>query len=96
MAPHTAEAAWERLGQARFASTQAWPAFDPALAVSETVEVAVQVNGKLRGTFEASRGASEDELKAAAVAVPNVARYVEGKTPRKVIVVKGRMVNIVL
>ena len=51
---------------------------------------------RVSSAAEASRTASEDELKAAAVAVPNVARYVEGKTPKKVIVVKGRMVNIVL
>jgi leucyl-tRNA synthetase len=64
--------------------------------VSETVEIAVQVNGKLRGTFQAAREADEKALEAAALAVPNVARYLENKTPRRVIIVKGRMVNVVV
>jgi leucyl-tRNA synthetase len=95
-APHLAEACWERLGKPPFACAQAWPKFDPALAVSDTVSVAVQVNGKLRGTFDATRGISEDELKASALALPNVAKYVEGKTPKRIIVVKGALVNIVV
>jgi leucyl-tRNA synthetase len=95
-AAHTAEAMWERLGHAPFACTQAWPAFDPALAVSDSVEIAVQVNGKLRGTFQIRRDADEKTLEQAALAVPNVARHIDGKTPRRVVIVKGRMVNIVL
>jgi leucyl-tRNA synthetase len=95
-APHAAEAMWERLGHGPFVCTQSWPSFDPKLAVSETVEIAVQVNGKLRGTFQAAREADEKALEAAALAVPNVARYLENKTPRRVIIVKGRMVNVVV
>jgi leucyl-tRNA synthetase len=96
IAPHTAEAAWERLGHAPFACTQAWPSFDPALAVASTVTVAVQVNGKLRATFDAVRGAPEDELKSAALAQPNVQKHLAGKAPRRVIVVKGELVNVVV
>jgi leucyl-tRNA synthetase len=87
---------WERLGKPAFACTQVWPVYDPTLTVSDTISVAVQVNGKLRGNFDAARGTSDDDLKALALAVPNVAKHVEGKTPRRVIVVKGQLVNIVL
>jgi leucyl-tRNA synthetase len=96
MAPHMAEAMWERLGHAPFVCTQAWPAFDPALAVASTVTVAVQVNGKLRGTFEANRGTPDEELRTAALAVPNVAKHLGDKPPRRVIVVKGELVNVVV
>jgi leucyl-tRNA synthetase len=96
LAPHTAEAMWERLGKPAFCCTQTWPAFDPALAVSESVTVAVQVNGKLRATFEAARGTADDALKAQALSQPNVQKYTDGKEPRRVIVVKGTLVNVVL
>jgi leucyl-tRNA synthetase len=95
-APHLAEAGWERLGKEPFAATQAWPAFDPKLAIADTVVVAVQVNGKLRGTFEAARGSAEDSLKSAALALPNVVKHMDGKPPRRVIVVKGELVNVVV
>ncbi len=96
MAPHTAEACWERLGHKPFVCTHTWPTFDPALTISDVVSVAVQVNGKLRGSFDIARGVSEDELKATALAIPNVAKHVEGKTPKRIIVVKGTLVNIVV
>jgi leucyl-tRNA synthetase len=95
-APHLAEAQWERLGKPPFACTQPWPTFDPALAIGDSVTVAVQVNGKLRGTFDAKRGTSDDELKARALALPNVRKHTEGKTPRRLIVVKGTLVNVVV
>jgi leucyl-tRNA synthetase len=57
----------------------------------------VQVNGKLRGTFEAPRGSSEESLRAAALALPNVQKHLEGKTPRRVILAKGgELVNVVV
>jgi leucyl-tRNA synthetase len=96
MAPHTAEAMWERLGHPPFVATQPWPTFDPALTVSESVTVAVQVNGKLRATFEAARGTPDDALKAQALAQANVQKFMDGKEPRRVIVVKGTLVNVVV
>jgi leucyl-tRNA synthetase len=95
-APHLAEACWERLGKPPFASTQPWPAYDPKLALGDTVTVAVQVNGKLRATFEAPRGTSEEQLKSTALAQPNVQKHIEGRPPRRVIVVKGTLVNVVV
>jgi leucyl-tRNA synthetase len=95
-APHTAEAAWERLGRAPFACTQPWPSYDPALTVAETVTVAVQVNGKLRATFDAPRGSSDAHLQSTALGLPNVVRHTDGKVPRRVIVVQGTLVNIVV
>ncbi len=95
-APHLAEAAWEKLGNAPFACTQTWPAYDPALTIADTITVAVQVNGKLRGTFDAARASSEDDLKSAALALPNVQKHVGDKPPRRVIVIKGSLVNIVV
>jgi leucyl-tRNA synthetase len=95
-APHLAEAAWERLGNAPFACTQEWPSYDPALAVANTVTVAVQVNGKLRATFDAARGLPDEELRLAALAQPNVQKHMAGKAPRRVIVVKGELVNVVV
>lgn len=95
-APHLAEAAWERLGNPRFACTQPWPTYDERLALGESVEVAVQVNGKLRGTFVAPRGSSDEYLKEQALKLPNVVKHLDGKTPRRVIVVKGQLVNVVV
>jgi leucyl-tRNA synthetase len=95
-APHQAEAMWERLGHDPFVCTQTWPTFDPALAVAQTVTVAVQVNGKLRATFEAARGTPDDDLKSTALAQPNVVKHLDGKPVRRVIVVKGELVNVVI
>jgi leucyl-tRNA synthetase len=95
-APHLAEACWERLGKERFACTQRWPTFDAKLVIGDTITVAVQVNGKLRATFEAERGASEDALTALALALPAVQKHLGDKAPKKVIVARGSLVNVVV
>ncbi|MDY7231677.1 leucine--tRNA ligase [Hyalangium rubrum] len=95
-APHTAEAMWERLGHAPFACTQPWPTFDPALTVKESVTVAVQVNGKLRATFDVPRGTPDEALKARALELVPVQRHLEGKVPKRIIVVRGTLVNVVV
>ena len=94
-APHVAEELWERLGHTESVFDAGWPAYDPALATEETVQLAVQVNGKLRGTVTATREATQDEAFAAAMAEPSVAKWVTGP-PKKVIYVKGRLLNIVV
>jgi leucyl-tRNA synthetase len=96
LAPHLAEAIWERVGNPPFVCTQPWPDYDPGLAVTQTVTVAVQVNGKLRGTFDVARGTPDDDVKTTALALPNVVKHMAGKPARRVIVVKGELVNIVV
>lgn len=95
-APHFAEECWERLGMAGSVFDSAWPAFDPALTVEDTVTVAVQVGGKTRGTVTLPRDADQAAAEAAARADAGVARHLEGKTVRKVVWVPGRMVSFVV
>jgi leucyl-tRNA synthetase len=96
-APHIAEELWERLGhEGSVFDGGNWPDFDPAKTVDETVKIAVQVNGKLRGTVEMPPGAEEAAVVAAARVEGNVSRHVEGLTERRVIFVKDRLVNFVV
>jgi leucyl-tRNA synthetase len=94
--PHLCEELWQRLGHQRNLTEEPWPKHDPALAVDNTVTLGVQVNGKLRGTMDVPRGTPEGEVRAAAMALPNVARVIDGRQPRKVIIVQDRIVNVVL
>jgi leucyl-tRNA synthetase len=96
MTPHLAEELWARLGHESLLATEAWPAYDEALIVDDAVTVAVQVNGKLRGTVDLARGAPEAEAESAALALDAVARAIEGKDVRKVIVVPDRIINVVV
>jgi len=66
------------------------------MLIDETVTVGVQVNGKLRGTIELPKDSNEDDARAAALALPNVTKAIDGKAPRKVIVVPNRIVNVVV
>jgi leucyl-tRNA synthetase len=95
MAPHVAEEAWQALGQEGLIADAAWPVADPALLVDDEVTIAVQVNGKLRDTLTAAKGTPREALEERALASDKVARVLEGRTPRKVIVVPDRLVNIV-
>jgi leucyl-tRNA synthetase len=94
-APHIACELWELLGGEALWDAP-WPVADPAMLESDTVVYALQVNGKLRGQVEVAVDAPEDEVLAAARAVPNVAAHVDGKTIVKEIVVPGRLVNLVV
>jgi leucyl-tRNA synthetase len=94
-APHLAEEIWESLGHRPSICAARWPVFDPALTVEETVEVAVQVNGKMRGTVTVPRDATQDMVQAAALAVERIRAHTEGKTPRKVFFVPNRLINII-
>ncbi len=96
LAPHLAAEIWSRLGHKEELQTYSWPSYDEALTVDDLVVYAVQVNGKLRGEVQVSASASEDEVKAAAQKVEKVAPHLAGKTLRKAIVVKGRLVNFVV
>jgi leucyl-tRNA synthetase len=95
-APHVAEELWERMGGAGASVFDAgWPAFDPALTVAEVVKLAVQVGGKLRGTVELAPDATQEDAVAAALAAPEIAKWVTG-APRKTIFVPGRLLNLVV
>jgi leucyl-tRNA synthetase len=95
MVPHLAEESWQALGKQGLIAAAAWPKFDPALLIEDEVTVAVQVNGKLRDTLTAPKGSARETLEEMALASEKVARILEGKVPRKVIVVPDRLVNIV-
>jgi leucyl-tRNA synthetase len=94
-APHFCDEAWEMLGNKGFVLNQKWPVYDESLTVEDTVTIVVQVNGKLRGEFSAPAVSTQDQLKEAAMSVDKVRPHLEGKTVRKVIVVPGKLVNIV-
>ncbi|MBC8065138.1 MAG: leucine--tRNA ligase, partial [Chlorobia bacterium] len=94
-APHSADDLWESIGKAGFTYEANWPKFEPALAEDDLKTIACQVNGKLRDTFEASAKATNEELEALAKASPKVQAQLEGLTIRKIIVVPGKLVNIV-
>ena len=94
-APHTAAEAYEMLTGNRVWE-QPWPDADPALLERDIVEIAVQVNGKLRDRLEAPAAASREQLEALAREQPNVARHLDGHDVAKVVVVPGRLVNFVV
>jgi leucyl-tRNA synthetase len=95
MMPHLAEEMWLSLGGVGLLAEQPWPVADPDLAREEQVTIAVQVNGKLRGTLEFPRDAASGAVESAALGLPQVARWLDGRSPRKVIVVPNRVVSIV-
>ncbi len=94
--PHLAQELWVRLGRDTLLVDEPWPVADAALVVEDTVTVAVQVNGKLKATIQLPRDAAQEVAEAAALADPGVAKAMEGKPPRKVIVVPNRIVNVVV
>ncbi|QAU24253.1 leucine--tRNA ligase [Dyella sp. M7H15-1] len=94
--PHVSHALWQALGHPQCVlDDQSWPKVDQAARVRDSLTLAVQVNGKLRGTIDVPAGASKEEAEALARANPHVAAFLEGQTVRKVIVVPGKIVNIV-
>ena len=95
MMPHLAESCWETLGHKPFVATAMWPKADPALVAADTVTIAVQVNGKLRGTVSVPPDCDKAIVEKAALELETVRRALEGKPPKKVIVVPNRIVNIV-
>lgn len=95
-APHSADELWESLGKEGFTYHADWPVADEALAAEDTLTIAIQVNGKLRATIEVPANATNEEYEAAAKAEPKIQVHLDGKTVRKVIVVPGKLVNIVV
>ena len=95
-APHMAEELWEVLGKEGSATLAEWPAYDESKLVEDTLTVAEQVNGKLRGTITLPADATEAQAFEAAHAEENVQRFIDGKEPKKQIYIPGRIVNIVV
>ena len=95
VAPHITEELWQRSGHDGFVHEQSWPTYEESALVKDTVVIAVQVNGKLRGQVEVAAGADKETVIAAAKLEPNVARYLGGETVRE-IVVPGKLVNLVV
>ncbi|HRN50222.1 MAG TPA: leucine--tRNA ligase [Anaerolineales bacterium] len=94
--PHVAEELWAHLGKPYSVHKQSWPVVDEAAAREDEITLVVQINGKLKDRITVPAGISDEEAKAQALASEAVARALEGKTPRQVIVVKGKLVNIVM
>jgi len=95
--PHTSHALWQLLGHPETVlETLPFPAVDPAALVRDSLTLAVQVNGKLRGTIEVPAAADKSAIEAMALAEPNVVKFIEGQTVKKVIIVPGKIVNIVV
>jgi leucyl-tRNA synthetase len=95
-APHTAEELWELLGHYDGIAAASWPVFDPAVAKADEIVVPVQVNGKVRSRLTVPAEASEQELEALALGDPAVQAHTHGKTVKKVVVAKGRLVSVVV
>jgi leucyl-tRNA synthetase len=93
--PHLAEECWAALGHASLVATQSWPELEPALLVEDTETLPVQVNGRKRADVTVRRDATNAEIEAAVLTLDAVQRALEGKRPKKVIVVPHRIVNVV-
>ena len=94
-APHLAEEFWFRLGGQGSVHLQAWPQHDPDALVQDTVDLVIQIKGKVRGTIQVPAECDKDTLEALALASDVAQRWLEGKPPRRVIVVPGKLVNLV-
>ena len=96
MTPHICHALWKELGHETALIDRSWPEFDESALELDTIELVVQVNGKLRGRVSVPADAGKDDIETLAIADENVQRFVDGKAIRKLIVVPGRLVNIVV
>jgi len=96
MVPHVAEELWQELGNATALAETAWPSWDEAALVRDAILIVVQVSGKVRGRLEVPTDATEDQVRAAALADAQVARHLEGKTLVKAVYVPGRLLNLVV
>jgi leucyl-tRNA synthetase len=96
MMPHLADDGWARLGYNTLVANEPWPVAEPALLVDDTITIAVQVNGKRRDELTVPRAASQSEIEAAALKLDAVVKALEGRAPKKVIVVPQRIVNVVV
>lgn len=95
-APHTCEELWEKLGQSFSVITQSYPVFNPSYLIEDTIEYPICINGKKRALLDLPNGIDADLAKVKALQLPEIIKWLEGKEPKKVIVVPGKMINLVL
>ena len=93
--PHIGEEMWNILGHNDSLAYEAWPTYDEALCIDDTLTIGVQINGKLRATLNVAKDTPSNELEALALDNADIKRHLEGKTVRKVIAIVNRIVNIV-
>jgi leucyl-tRNA synthetase len=94
--PHISEELWARTGRRYSIHQQPWPQFDPALAAEKVITLVVQINGKVRARLELPADVTEEGARQAALADENVQRHLEGRQPRQVIYVPGKLINVVI
>jgi leucyl-tRNA synthetase len=95
-APHLAEELWERLGHTPSIAREPWPGFDPSLCEDDTVEMGVQVNGKMRGRITLQKDADAEQAVATALAEPNVRKFIGDKSVKKTVYVAGKILNLII
>ena len=95
-APHIAEELWQKLGHNKTLAYEPWPKFDPELVKEAEIELAIQVNGKIKDKIVVPAQADDEQIKQKALASEKVIAALAGKQPKKVIVIKSRLVNIVV
>jgi leucyl-tRNA synthetase len=96
MMPHLAETCWQVLGKAGLVTDAPWPAVDPALLVDDTVTMPIQINGKRRGEITVAKGLPAAEVESQVLSLDEIVRILDGKTPKKIVVVPDRIVNVVV
>jgi leucyl-tRNA synthetase len=96
MAPHISEELWQALGRSESIAYASWPVFDPRHIQESTLDVPVQINGRIRGRITVSTGASDSEIERIALEDAKIKKHLEGHTIRKVILVPGKLINIVI
>jgi leucyl-tRNA synthetase len=94
--PHICEELWQTLGHQQSVEVSGWPSWDEEALKSDVITLVVQVNGKVRGKIQVAATAEQALIEQEALSEANVQRYIEGKQVRKVIVVAGRLVNVVV
>jgi leucyl-tRNA synthetase len=95
-APHLGEELWEKLGNKSSVSVCSWPVYDEAMTVFSEATIVVQVNGKIRDKFTVAAGTSKEELEKTALALPDVQKWLEGQTVKKIVSVPDKLVNFVV
>ena len=96
MMPHLAESCWELLGKAGLVADAPWPQVDPALLVDDSVTLPIQVNGKRRGEIVVPKGLPAAEVEKRVLSNEAVTRMLDGKSPKKIVIVPDRIVNVVI